>query len=406
MRMHQRARARRASTRLAATPLAATLLAAALLGVSSSSVHGQGTPVVHDDRELNGRSAWVVENGRLEVTLLRGGGHIASIRLLTGDPLTSISPMYVPATGRGYVGHLVCFPSYGPASPDERQAGLTGHGEAGTVEWRQTAPPTVSGDRLTFSYGADLPKTHYRISRSVSLRAGEAVMDVTETVESLVDYDRPYNWNEHATFGAPFVEPGRVFLDMSASAGITDRLRTANGQWIADRPIAWPSAPRPDGTTISLREFHAAPGGQAYTAFRASGETAWFTLVNPERRLLIGYAFSAADHPWIIDWQNRPRVDSPAGTARGIEFGTSPFDEGLRRSVERSQLLGTASYRWIGGRGRVSTSYTIFLTEVPATFAGVDAVETSPGALVLRERGTSARITIERRPRQDAPGSD
>ena len=390
-----------------ATMRASVLVAAAVWIASSASAHGQGGPVVHDDREFQGRRAWVVENGRLEVTLLRGGGHIAAIRLLTGDLLTgnlgtSISPMYVPATNRGYVGHLVCFPSYGPPSPDERQAGLTGHGEAQTVEWREMAPPAVSSDGVTFSYGAELPKTQYRIARTITLRTGEAVIDVAETIESLVDYDRPYNWNQHATFGAPFVTPGRLFLDMSAGAGVTDRQRTANGQWIGDREIAWPFAPRADGSTISLREFHASPGGQAggqaYTAFRASGETAWFTLFNPDQRLLVGYVFAAADHPWIIDWQNRPRADSPAGTARGIEFGTSPFDEGLRRSVERGQLLGTPSYRWIGGRGRVSTRYTIFLTEVASTFAGVDAVDVSPGGLSLRERGTGRSVAIERKP--------
>ncbi len=394
--------------RIARAMRASVLVAAAVWMASSAAAHDQGGLLVHDDRrvhddrEFQGRRAWVVENGRLEVTLLRGGGHIAAIRLLTGDPRTSISPMYVPATNRGYVGHLVCFPSYGPPSPDERQAGLTGHGEAQTVEWREMAPPAVSSDGVTFSYGAELPKTQYRIARTITLRTGEAVIDVAETIESLVDYDRPYNWNQHATFGAPFVTPGRVFLDMSAGAGVTDRQRTANGQWIGDREIAWPFAPRADGSTISLREFHAPPGGQAggqaYTAFRASGETAWFTLFNPDQRLLVGYVFAAADHPWIIDWQNRPRADSPAGTARGIEFGTSPFDEGLRRSVERGQLLGTPSYRWIGGRGRASTRYTIFLTEVASTFAGVDAVDVSPGGLSLRERGTGRSVAIERKP--------
>ena len=273
----------------------------------------------------------------------------------------------MPATNRGYVGHPACFPSYGPPSPDERQAGLTGHGEAQTVEWRELAPPAVSSDAVTFSYGAELPKTHYRIARTITLRTGEAIIDVAETIESLVDYDRPYNWNQHATFGAPFVTPGRVFLDMSAGAGVTDRQRTADGQWIGDREIAWPSAPRADGSTISLRESmpHPAgksagkPAGRLTPPFGASGETAWFTLFNPDQRLLVGYVFSAADHPWIIDWQNRPQADSPAGTARGIEFGTLPFDEGLRRSVERGQLLGTPSYRWIGGRGRASSRYTI-----------------------------------------------
>ncbi len=78
-----------------ATMRASVLVAAAIWMASSASAHDQGGTVVHDDRggvhddrEFQGRRAWVVENGRLEVTLLRGGGHIASIRLLTGDLLT------------------------------------------------------------------------------------------------------------------------------------------------------------------------------------------------------------------------------------------------------------------------------------------------------------------------------
>ena len=38
----------------------------------------------------------------------------------------------------GYMGHLLCFPFYGPpSSDDEVRAGLGNHGEAPIVEWRQ-----------------------------------------------------------------------------------------------------------------------------------------------------------------------------------------------------------------------------------------------------------------------------
>ena len=46
-------------------------------------------------------------------------------------------------------------------------------------------------------------------------------------------YDRPYNWNQHATFGAPFVDAGRNLLDVSATMALTDARRTGGGQWSA-----------------------------------------------------------------------------------------------------------------------------------------------------------------------------
>ena len=72
------------------------------------------------------------------------------------------------------MGHLVCFPHYGPASADERAQGLRGHGEAGSVEWQQTRAPEIDAQHITFYYGADLPVTHYKIERAVTLKAGEA----------------------------------------------------------------------------------------------------------------------------------------------------------------------------------------------------------------------------------------
>ena len=121
----------------------------------------------------------------------------------------------------------------------------------------------------------------------------------------------------------------------------------------------------------------------------------WFTIYNTDYPLLVGYLFPTVDNPWIIDWQNRPRADSPAGTARAIMFGTSPFDEGQRKSVERGQLFGTPSYKFIAARQRLSTTYTIFLAEIPPGFAGVQDVQVEQGTIAITERGTGRRFTTE-----------
>ena len=289
------------------------------------------------------------------------------------------------------MGHLVCFPYYGPASAEERAQGLGGHGEAGAVEWQQTRPPQTDAQSLTFFYGADLPKTQYRIERAVTLTGGQSTVRVEEWIENLAAYDRPYNHNQHATFGAPFVTPGRNILDMSGTRGITDPARTAGGKWNEGRLFQWPDAPRSDAVNLSLRDFHAIPGGQAYTPVLAdrSKPHSWFTVYNVDYALLVGYVFPTDDHLWIVDWQNQPRADTPAGTARGIEFGTSPFDEGLRKSVERAQMLGVPTYRFIGARQRLSTTFTIFLREIPQAFDGVAAVTLENGKVNVIARGAS-----------------
>lgn len=379
---------------LRAKPIANVAMALVLLVGGATGSFAQ-TATVREDANIYGRPGWIIENGRMRVALLRGGGHIAEVRLLSPNPRLSMNPMFIPAprpgsgqAGSGYMGHLVCFPHYGPASPEERAQGLGGHGEAGSVEWHETRPPQSDANGLTFYYGAELPKTQYKIERAVTLAARDTVVRVEEWIENLAAYDRPYNRNQHATFGAPFVTPARNVLDMSGTRGVTDPKRTAGGKWREGQLFQWPAAPRADTIELSLRDFHAIPGGQVYTPVLTdrSKPQGWFAIYNEDYPLLVGYVFSAEDHPWIIDWQNQPGNDTPVGVARGIEFGTSPFDEGLRRSVERAHLLGVPTYRFIAARQRVSTTFTIFLREIAPGFKGVASVTLENGQIEIVPR--------------------
>lgn len=342
---------------------------------------------VREEAQVYGRPGWIVQTGTLRVAVLRGGGHIAEVRWLSNNPRLSINPMFIPA-GNGYMGHMVCFPHFGPASPDERAQGLRGHGEANAVDWQQTREPQLTDAGVTFFYGADLPKTQFRIDRTLTLKTGETALHVEESVENLAPYDRPYNWAQHATFGAPFVAPGQNVLDMPGTRGMTDPRRTAGGKWLESRLFQWPDAPTKDDGQVSLREFAAVPGGQVYTPVLADSTRplSWFAMYNTDYPLLVTYVFPTGDHPWIVDWQNKPRADAPEGTARGIEFGTSPWDEGLRQSVERGQLLGVPTYRFIGARQRLSTTFTIYLSEIPLGFPGVRDLRVEGGRLIVETR--------------------
>jgi Domain of unknown function (DUF4432) len=355
-----------------------------MAGVGSASAQ---MATVREEAQIYGRPGWIIETGTMRIAVLRGGGHIAEVRWLSNNPRLSINPMFVPV-GTGYMGHMVYFPHFGPASAEEREQGLRGHGEANSVDWQQTRAPHITSEGVTFFYGAELPRTQYRIERAVTLNTGESAVHVQEWVENLASYDRPYNWDQHATFGAPFVAPGKNMLDMPGTRGMTDPKRTAGGKWAESSLFQWPQAPTKEDSRVSLREFAAVPAGQVYTPVLAdsSRPQSWFAMYNTDYPLLVTYVFPASDNPWIVDWQNQPRTDSPAGTARGIEFGTSPWDEGLRKSVERGQLMGVPTYRFIGARERRSTTFSIYLSEIRPGFAGVRDVRLEGKNLVVVER--------------------
>ena len=359
-----------------------------LTKIPNASIH-QGT--------FSGRQAWVLANGWMQVSLLAGGGHIAEIRLLLDDPKKNLNPMRVPHyptiepyaydearddkvygvtphrwLSSGYMGHLLCFPIYGPPSADEARAGLGNHGEAAIVRWREMKEE-VNGDGVTLWYGADLPKTQYRVERAVTLPRGMRTVYVQEWVENLAPFDRPINWMEHATFGPPFAEPGKTVLDSSGTVVARE------GNSPANAPAA-------------LRVFQPTPNFGSYYAMRAdpARKEQFFALYHPDYRVLAGYVFPSVGNDWIADWQeNHSITELPWNgqvIARGIEFGSSPFAEGLRASVERGSLLGAPAYRWIGGHQRLKTEFTIFLEEIPQDYRGVGNVRTEHGIPVVTPR--------------------
>lgn len=381
-----------------------------LLAILPLFLAAQPVPSIKEDK-FQGRPAWVLENGLVHVSILAGGGHIAEARLISADPRAAINPMRIPhyptidphtydparhgstygdGPSRwlmsGYMGHLLCFPSYGPPSPDEAKAGLGGHGEAPISEWKRIRTEQ-SPERLTFHYGADLKKTQFRVERAVTILRGQRTVRVEEWVENLAPFDRPVNWMQHATFGPPFVEPGRTTMDLSGTRGQVSTGRSGSNSLTPGSEVNWPTGTGADGKPTDLRVFRPRDHAGTYYVVRMdpARREQFFAMFHPGYRVLIGYVFPAADNPWLADWQenrnNAPQPWNRQVVARGIEFGSSPFDEGLRKSVERGSFLGTPSYRWIGGRERLRTEFTIVLAEIPERYGGVRDLRVSPGGV-------------------------
>ena len=372
-------------------------------------------PSIHEEK-FEGRRAWVLSNGLIRVSVLAGGGHIAEVRLLSDDPKQNVNPMRVPhfATiepyqyddakhnaqygsdphrwlSSGYMGHLLCFPEYGPPSQEEAQAGLGNHGEAPIVEWRQIKLETTS-DGVTLWYGADLPKTQFRVERAVTLARGVRVVRVQEWVENLTNFDRPVNWMQHATFGPPFIEPGKTVLDASATRGKAAEDASGTGSLQSNSEFVWPHGIAGDGKPADLRIFQPKPHSGTYAALLLDPKRSeqFFTLYHPDYRVLIGYTFPNAGNQWLADWQENQRATvlpwDGKVIARGLEFGSTPFAEGLRKSVERGSLFDTPAYRWIGGKQRLGTEFSIFLEEIAEGFRGVKDVRTVAGVPVISQR--------------------
>jgi hypothetical protein len=377
----------------------------------SLALFGQ-TASFHEDT-LHGRRAFVLENDRMRVSTLPGGGFIGEIRFKSGDPKKSINPMRVPhyqtidpysydivkhgdlyGTGiqrrlmSGYVGHFLCFPHFAASSPAEFRQDNGQHGEALAVEWKLQKVESPK-DEVTLRYSADLPMTQYRVERSITLPANETVAYVQESVENMAPFDRPMQWVQHVTFGPPFLELNKTYADGSVAKVVLRRGQEATAE------ASWPQLKDSEGRTVDLRAF----SGRGNTCLMdRSKPRVYFTMYNVDYPVLIGYIFETAPNPWVFDWQENQSVREKPWDgkviARAICIGDSTVS-GLRNAVERGSILGVPVYSWIEARQRRTQHYAFFLAEIPLGFKGVADLQIKAGNIVIVERETGKLIAIK-----------
>jgi hypothetical protein len=377
----------------------------------------QARAVRRDANVLDGRAGFRINGEWGRVSVLQGGGHICELALncVPGlNPLwrpqwTTIDPdNYTPKKHRdvyglppdgkllaGIAGHSLSFDHFGPPSKEETVAGLTTHGEAPSLKWKllkQSDSP-----RPALQYGRTLRQAQIDFRRTISVNRANPVICCEEQATNLSAYDRPISWNEHVTFGPPFLECGTTVVDMPATKakvcppGYSDRIFLQ-----PDADFTWPRAPTKAGGTADLRVTLDRRFGH-YTAqlLDPKLEVAFISACNPARRLLVVYAFRRADFPWVGNWEERKNRDQVPWRSRtfcrGLEFSTTPFAIPRRGTVDQGSLFGERTYRWLPAKSRLTVRFLIMLFKTPGAFSGVKHVSIKGGVAHVFESGKPAR---------------
>src|SRR5438876_8438227 len=365
---------------------------------------------------LHGRSGYRLHANWGQVGVLEGGGHICELTLnciprinpLWQAPWTTIDPDSY-ATGRrsrtygpppdakllaGIAGHSLSFDHFGPPSKEETAAGLATHGEAPCARWRMKKDSSMRVPALHCS--CVLPEAQISFSRTISLDNTSPVVYCEERAENMGACDRPISWNEHVTFGPPFLECGTTIFDIPATRAKTCGPGYSERIFLQlDTEFIWPDAPRKDGSCSNLRIMPDERYGH-YTAQLLDPALGggFISACNPRQRLLVVYAFRREDFAWVGNWEERNnRATAPwrgRTFCRGMEFSTTPFAIPRRETIDQGPLFGERTYRWLPARSTVAVRYLIMLFMTPEQFEGVSRV--------FLERGR-ARVT------EAAPGS-
>jgi hypothetical protein len=344
---------------------------------------------------------YTLSNGVMDVTVLTTGGTIASV-VLAGDK-EKLNPLWDPIrfaretgasirrNGAG-LGHFLCVDGFGPTSREEQAAGLQGHGEAHRQNFEIKTARNENGNR-TLTIETELPILQERLSRTYELREGETVVFVRSRLQSLVAFDRPLVWAEHATIGAPFLEAGVTVVDTPAKRAQTRPYTdTVRHRLASAKDFIWPMAPQVDGGLVDVRAAPVKLGSGDHTTalMDPSRKLAFATAIHPQKRLIVGWIWKPADYPWLQSWESYPENGK---LARGLEFSTQPYDVPRRQAVDTHEMFGVPTYQWLPAKSTVEKSFALFYAPTPEGMTKVKDVRLENGQLLI-EDGEGHRITL------------
>ncbi|MFZ3216319.1 MAG: hypothetical protein WA192_09700 [Candidatus Acidiferrales bacterium] len=376
-----------------------------------------------------GRSGWLLANEQVALCCLRGGGHLESLCLRKG-PAPNVNLLWesnwqtiepqrysekrhgrrygFPPAGKylsGYTGHSLCIDYFGAPSEEETLLGLPLHGEVACNRWTRVKEGAQRGlGRLRVRSAA--PSAGLIVQRDITLREGESVAYVTETITNKTTRDRYFQWAQHTTFGPPFLQAGESVCLMPGTRSKTWPLGyEGKGALENDREFAWPNAPANNGQVLDIsRPFTTNGRGFIATTLLAEdrdSQLAYVAVLNWRLGLLAGYCFRRSDFPWVANWEeNCARTDAPWGgntQARGLEFATSPMPLGLRDAILSGPLFGVPAVRCLPARGLQAASYAIFVTQTPHAWRTITGIGVRGNALVVTGPNPEERIELTAR---------
>ncbi|MFP4499147.1 MAG: DUF4432 family protein [Vulcanimicrobiota bacterium] len=374
--------------------------------------------------EFQGRKGWKLENDKVEIIALEGGGHIVYAGLKSqGD--SGVNPYWVPhwksmepaqfdaekhapIFGKNneakllasIMGHNICLDFFGvPSEAEYEYGGITVHGEAPVVPWKEVR--TWGNEEETgLIYEGKLPESQLVIRRTLVLRKNEPVLRIKEELTNKGSFDRPIGWCQHVTFGAPFVEKGVTFFDFPSGRGAVAPFAFSNDmRYEKGKEYRWPYIPGSSGELINARFAAAEDKSSDYTAnlLDRNLNYGYFTAVNPRKDLMVGYVWDNKLFPWLDNWEeNHARTHKPWNgneMTRGMEFSTTPWTYTRKETVRQGAFFDTSTYEWIGAGKTITTEYFAFYISPPENFIGTEMLKLDRNSIEI-EGKSGEKITV------------
>jgi hypothetical protein len=350
------------------------LFTATLLTACKSENSNKTTNI--QDKNSTSQTARVLtlSNDKISVDIQLIGGAITSFKHTAVDvnPLSwKLTEADMPANHKGsppFAGHFLCVGRWGSPSAAEIEAGILHNGDVNAGEWKLVYKNKAVNQLLQTQLYFETDKEQLQMVREFSIHPQSEAILVQETISNTKYTDRLFNWVQHATIGAPFLN-SKTIIDCNAGLGFDQRQAP---DLLTKSAFRWPNGKLIDGP-VDLRTVNDDRGYVTTHIFDDSIQLGWACAYSPEHKLLIGYVFKTDEYPWLNMWHWK-KDGKPH--AHGLEFGTTglgkPYPELLEHCVD---FYGHKSYIILPAKGTLKKSYIVFAIPVSGEFTGTRHVD-------------------------------
>lgn len=255
-------------------------------------------------------------------------------------------------------GWQVIFPNFGPPV-EYRGAPLDMHGEAARVPWELEGIEN-DGSSLQVRLSARLTLSPFRLCRTLSLTAGQPMLELQETIVNDGADPMECMWGHHPAFGAPLVSAEST-LDTGARSVWSDDGYAVSGN---DLPLGetwnWPSVEDRNGRVIDLSRLPGIGSRLSRVLFLKDFDEGWYAITNPTLGLGVALVWDKALFPYACLWQETGGVRDYPWYGRAyvvaVEPNSSYPGHGLTSVIEQTgtQLVLAA------GESRTLTLKAVF----------------------------------------------
>ncbi|WP_181684776.1 aldose 1-epimerase [Halorhabdus salina] len=337
-------------------------------------------PRISTAYQYQGIDASILENRHLRIMVLQGkGGDIVEFRdkrtdidvLWHADHDWSAPPNELPSIEGSWNeyypgGWQLNLP--GAGGPFEFPGGrYEHHGETALLQWDATILQDDE-DAVTLELTTSLRRYPFTVTRELTLPAGEAVLDIEESITNEGDVPVEYAHQQHLTLGRPLIGPD-AHLDIPAEGGYVEEYDPGNEnhRLESEASFEWPAAPGVDGESVDLSQFPPIDAEINDMAYLHDLDEGWYAVTNPELDLGFGLQWPAEHFESLWYWQ-------PYGGLEASPFWGRNYTAGLEPTTTHPAHSYPDAQRENGSMRSLDPGETVTVSLVAQTFDGGERV--------------------------------